>query len=98
MLKLENSARGARLARRAKQSPDGLYGDGFRLRRRACQSGPVNRAPDRAVPPPPCGCKPQKGLTITRTTMSAIAMAGTSFNKRSALPLNGRSPRASFLP
>jgi hypothetical protein len=40
----------------------------------------------------------QNGFTITRMTMIAVATPGISFMMRSALPLTGRSPRASFLP
>jgi hypothetical protein len=40
----------------------------------------------------------QKGFTITRMTMNAVTIPGTSFISRKALPLTGRSPRASFLP
>jgi hypothetical protein len=40
----------------------------------------------------------QNGFTITRITITAVAMPGTSFISRSALSLAGRKPRANFLP
>lgn len=38
----------------------------------------------------------QNGLTITRMTMTAAAMPGTSLISRNCLPVSLRSPRASF--
>src|SRR6185436_11172955 len=40
----------------------------------------------------------ENGLTMTSTTISTTAMPGISFISRSALPLTGRVPAASFLP
>jgi len=40
----------------------------------------------------------QNGRTITSTTIRTTAMPGSSFISRSALPLTGRAPAASFLP
>ena len=41
--------------------------------------------------------EPQNGLAMTRITMIAEAIPGTSLNNRSCLPVRRRSPRASFL-
>lgn len=40
----------------------------------------------------------QNGFTITRITITAVAMPGTSFINRSALSLAGRKPRANLRP
>lgn len=42
--------------------------------------------------------KRQNGFTITNTTMITTASPGISFMSLNALPLTGRSPRASLRP
>ena len=54
--------------------------------------------PHRGLNAGPVPERNQNGRTITSTTISTTKMPGTSFISRSARPLTGRSPAASFLP